>query len=228
MGICVPGARRALRPRVEADTQLAAEVKALLARGDDAVASQRFGEIVDRHQRRATRIAYHYLHDFGEAEDAVQDAFLKAFVHLPSFREELFFELWFTRIVVNCCLDRLKVRNRRGRWLVPAGDDERAPAERQPAEEPSPEIALLRRERRARLEAAIDRLPARQRSVVILNQLEGHSTRDVAGMLDLKEATVRVHLFRAVRSLRRRLRGEQWLVEARRARVLEASGEGRG
>lgn len=228
MGICVPGAGRALRPRVEADTQLAAEVKALLARGNNAAACQRFGEVVDLHQRRAARIAYHYLRDPGETEDAVQDAFLKAFVHLPSFREELFFELWFTRIVVNCCLDRLKVRNRRRRWLVPASDEDRARAERQPAAEPSPETALLRRERRARLEAAIDRLPARQRSVVILSQLEGHSTREVAGMLDLNEATVRVHLFRGVRSLRRLLRGQRWLVEGHRVHGFVPSGEGRG
>jgi RNA polymerase sigma-70 factor (ECF subfamily) len=223
----VPGTRRVIRPRAEADTELAAEVKALLACGDNAAACVRFGEVVDQHQRRAARIAYHYLRDPGEVDDAVQDAFLKAFVHLPSFREELFFELWFTRILVNCCLDRLKVRNRRGRWLVPTSDDDRVRAERQPAVEPSPETALLRRERRAGLEAAIDRLPARQRSVVILSHLEGHSTREVAGMLDLKEATVRVHLFRAVRSLRRLLRGERWLVGGRGARVSRSSG-GRG
>ena len=215
----------ASRPRVEADTQLAADVKALLARGDNAAACERFGEVVERHQRRAARIAYHYLRDAGDVDDAVQDAFLKAFVHLPSFREELFFELWFTRIVVNCCLDRLKVRNRRRRWLVPVGDDDRARAERRPATEPSPETVLLRRERRAELETAIDRLPARQRSVVILSHFEGYSTREVARMLNLNEATVRVHLFRAMHSLRRLLRGKRWMAAGRGAPVRERARE---
>ena len=152
-----PSVRRQVN--AEADTRLAGEIKALLARGDRAEAGERFAQIIDRHQRRATRIAYYYLRDPMEVDEAVQDAFLKAFLHLLSFREELFFERWFTRIVVNSCLDRLKTRTRRNRWLVPTGDNEREQVERRPATEPSPESALLGRERRTRLLAAIEPAP---------------------------------------------------------------------
>ena len=63
-----------------------------------------------RHQRRASRIAFHYLRDAAEADEAVQDAFVKAYSHLASFREALPFEVWFTRILINGCLDRIKAR----------------------------------------------------------------------------------------------------------------------
>ena len=106
-------------PHAAIETRLAGQVKRLLAAGRREEAAERFGAIVDRQQRRAARIAYHYLRDPAEVDEVVQDAFLKAFTHLPSFREDLFFELWFTRILVNASLDRLKARGRRARWMVP-------------------------------------------------------------------------------------------------------------
>ena len=185
-----------------AETALAAEIKRLLAGGKQEEAAERFGAIIDRRQRRAARIAYHYLRDPAEVDEVVQDAFLKAFLHLPSFREDLFFELWFTRILVNACLDRLRAKTRRARWLVPNDAREHPATESAPSHEPSPEAMLLAKERRSRLEAAIDRLPARQRTAVILSHLEGGSAREVSVVMGLKETTVRVHLFRAVRKLR--------------------------
>lgn len=214
--------------RAVVDSQIADEVSALLARGDRVAAGERFAEIVERHQRRATRIAYYYLRDPAEVDEAVQDAFLKAFVHIRSFRERLYFELWFTRILVNGCLDRAKSRARRNRWIVPAGNGDghgepREEIERRPALDPSPEATLLHAERRRELLAAVDRLPERQRAVVVLSQFEGHATREVAAMLDLREATVRVHLFRAIRSLRRILGTEHWFEEKPALRRNEAA-----
>ena len=195
------------------DRRLATEVKGLLASGDQTGACERFEEIVARHQRRATRIAYYYLHNAADVDEAVQDAFLKAFVHLPSFREDLFFELWFTKIVVNGCLDRLKARNRRARWMVPTGtgDEEHDLIGRHLTDEPSAESTLLSNERGAHLRAAVDQLPDRQRAVVVLSQFQGHTTREVSKVLGLSEATVRVHLFRAIRSLRKLLSRHTWL-----------------
>ncbi len=210
--------------RAVADSELVAEVKALLASDDRAAAGARFAELIDRHQRRAARIAYYYLRDPADVDEAVQDAFLKAFTHLPSFREQLFFELWFTRILTNGCFDRLKARSRRRRWMVPVDDTETEQQDwiaRQPADGLSPEAALLQAERNAELLAAVDLLPQRQRAVVLLSQFEGHPTRDVAAMLELSEATVRVHLFRAIRTLRRRLQGPSWLA----ARPASDAGE---
>jgi len=199
-----------VRP-VAIETRLAGEVKQLLAAGQRARAAERFGEIIDRQQRRAARIAYHYLRDPADVDEVVQDAFLKAFLHLPSFREDLFFELWFTRILVNACLDRLKSRNRRTRWLVQQEPHE-GMADTGPASpQPSPETRLLAKERRTQLEAAVDRLPTRQRTAVILTHFEGRTTREASLVMGLNESTVRVHLFRAVRKLRGSLNRDEWL-----------------
>jgi RNA polymerase sigma-70 factor (ECF subfamily) len=199
-----------VRP-VAIETLLAGEVKQLLAAGQRARAAERFGEIIDRQQRRAARIAYHYLRDPADVDEVVQDAFLKAFLHLPSFREDLFFELWFTRILVNACLDRLKSRNRRTRWLVQQEPHE-GMADTGPASpQPSPETRLLAKERRTQLEAAVDRLPTRQRTAVILTHFEGRTTREASLVMGLNESTVRVHLFRAVRKLRGSLNRDEWL-----------------
>src|SRR5919206_2999990 len=113
------GTSAALTAAREADAAAARTVKAFQADGQHADARKRFAERVARHQRRASRIAYHYLRDAAEADEAVQDAFVKAYAHLASFREELPFDVWFTRILINGCLDRIKARTRRERWLLP-------------------------------------------------------------------------------------------------------------
>ena len=200
--------------RAGAETDLAAEVKRLLAGGRREKAAERFGAIIDRQQRRAARIAYHYLRDPAEVDEVVQDAFLKAFLHLPSFREDLFFELWFTRILVNACLDRLKAKARRARWLVPS---DTLAADGPPSNDPSPEATLLAKERRTHLMVAIDRLPTRQRTAVILSHLEGGTAREVSVVMGLNESTVRVHLFRAVRKLRDLLDRDGWIARGRSA-----------
>jgi RNA polymerase sigma-70 factor, ECF subfamily len=189
----------------EADGAAASAVKAAQAEGRHADARERYAELVARHQRRASRIAFHYVRDAAEADEAVQDAFMKAYTHLASFREELPFEVWFTRILINGCLDRIKARTRRERWMAPLPQgpgDERDLAERTPSAAASPEEQLLGRERRQELAEALARLPERQRSVFMLSHYEGCTSREVSAMTGLNESTVRVHLFRAIRKLR--------------------------
>jgi len=199
------GARVAGSPGREADGVAASAVKALQAEGRHAEARERYAELVARHQRRASRIAFHYVRDAAEADEAVQDAFVKAFSHLSTFREELPFEVWFTRILINGCLDRIKARTRRERWVTSMPDGpggERDFAERMPGRGPTPEDVLLSRERRKQLADAIAKLPNRQRAVLMLSHYEGCTSREVSAMTGLNESTVRVHLFRAVRKLR--------------------------
>jgi len=190
----------------EADARVAVDVKALQAAGRLDAARDRFAELVTRHQRRAVRIAMHYLRDAADADEAVQDAFVKSYMHLGTFREELPFEIWFTRILINGCLDRLKGRRRRERWIAPPQLDpsgnERDPAEYLPSRGPSPEDQVLADERRRRLKAALGELPERQRLVFMLSHFDGRSSREVSTMTGLNESTVRVHLFRAIRRLR--------------------------
>jgi RNA polymerase sigma-70 factor (ECF subfamily) len=191
-----------LAPR-EADSAAASAVKALQAEGRHAEARERYTELVTRHQRRAARIAFHYLRDGAEADEAVQDAFVKAYSHLSTFREELPFEVWFTRILINGCLDRIKARTRRERWIVSmpdTGTADRDFAERTASHGPSPEDYVLARERRQKLAAALARLPERQRSVFMLSHYEGCTSREVSAITGLNESTVRV--FRAIRKLR--------------------------
>ena len=102
--------------RLSADSALAAEVKALVVSDQREAARERFGALVASQQRRAVRLAYQYLRDTHDADEAVQDAFVKVFTHITSYREDLPFEVWFTRILINGCLDRLKARRRRERY----------------------------------------------------------------------------------------------------------------
>jgi RNA polymerase sigma-70 factor (ECF subfamily) len=213
--------RRPAAPRSE-DTQIAIDIRELAARGSWDVARERFGELVALHQRRALRIAYQYLHDAADADEVVQDAFVKVFSHIDTYREAWPFEVWFTRILINGCLDRRKARARRGRWFVSAdqgrfGDDaqpvgtHRAHASGHGSNSPAtldPEARLLARERRARLAAAVDRLDGRQRTIFMLSHYGDCTPREVGAMMGLKESTVRVHLFRAARKLRRVLGGK--------------------
>ena len=211
-------AAQASAPAREVDSAAASAVKALQAEGRHAEARERYAELVARHQRRASRIAFHYLRDSADADEAVQDAFVKAYSHLGTFREELPFEIWFTRILINGCLDRIKARTRRERWLVSL--PESAPgqtdfAERMPGTGPSPEDQLLARERRQKLAAALAKLPARQRSVFMLSHYEGCTSREVSALTGLNESTVRVHLFRAIRRLRALLASNGTQAETR-------------
>ena len=77
---------------------IAAEVKALVVGGQRDAARERFADLVAHQQRRASRIAYQYLRDAHDADEAVQDAFVKVFTHIATYREDLPFEVWFTRI----------------------------------------------------------------------------------------------------------------------------------
>jgi RNA polymerase sigma-70 factor (ECF subfamily) len=202
--------RRAVAP-VSVDTLLAVEIRQLVEGGETDRARERFAELVSTHQRRAVRIAYQYLRDAADADEAVQDAFVKVFSHIASYREAWPFEVWFTRILINGCLDRRKARARRERWFAPAEDATGLDEARYGATtvpDADPESRLLARERRARLAAAVGRLDGRQRTVFMLCHYGDRTPREVSAITGLNESTVRVHLFRAARKLRGLLGGK--------------------
>jgi RNA polymerase sigma-70 factor (ECF subfamily) len=201
--------RATSRPALSRESELAASVKALVLSGERDAARERFAELVARQQRRAARIAFNYLRDAHDADEAVQDAFLKVFTHITSYREEFPFEVWFTRILVNGCLDLRKARARRLRWALPmpASPDMVAQLE-PPSNQPSPEDRLMSSERARQIAGAVERLPDRQRLVFTLCHVAEQTTSEVSQALGLSEATVRVHLFRAVRKLRKLLTGD--------------------
>jgi len=199
--------RPATAPSLSKDSELAGAIKALVLAGERDAARERFGELVASQQRRAVRIAYQYLRDAHDADEAAQDAFVKVFTHITTYREDLPFEVWFTRILVNGCLDMRKSRARRLRWTLPMSTTADSRPKEPVAPQPSPEDRLVASERERAISAAVEQLPDRQRTVFTLCHVAEHSTAEVGQALGLSEATVRVHLFRAVRKLRKLLGG---------------------
>jgi RNA polymerase sigma-70 factor, ECF subfamily len=197
--------RPAAVPALSKDSELAGAIKALVLAGERDAARDRFADLVASQQRRALRIAYQYLRDAHDADEAVQDAFVKVFTHITTYREDLPFEVWFTRILVNGCLDVRKSRARRLRWSLPMSATPESPRQDPVAPQPSPEDRLVSSEQGRAISAAVEQLPDRQRTVFTLCHVAEHSTSEVGQALGLSEATVRVHLFRAVRKLRKLL-----------------------
>jgi RNA polymerase sigma-70 factor (ECF subfamily) len=195
---------------VSTASEQARRVKAAVLADQREVAREAFDDLVTGYQRQATRLALYLLRDAAEADEAVQDTFVKVFTHITSYREDLPFEAWFTRILANTCRDRQKARRRRERWEVVGLD--RHPelgsvVETAPDPGLTPEESALGDERRRELMKAIDTLPRQQRTVLLLCHVEGQSPREVGEVTGLNESTVRVHLFRALRKLRSVLEG---------------------
>lgn len=182
----------------------ARRVKALVLADRHDEARESFSDLVAAQQRPALRLALYLLRDPADAEEAVQDAFVKVFTHIVSYREDLPFEAWFRRILVNTCRDRRKSRMRRRRWELSgsSGESEWSAIDRAAASSPTPEERVLSRETGRAVLKAIDQLPGRQREVLLLCHTEGRSPREVGTLMGLNESTVRVHLFRALRKLR--------------------------
>jgi len=178
-----------------------AELVELARRGD----VHAYGELVERHRAVAVRVAYLVMRDAAEAEDAVQEAFVKAHAALPRFREDAPFRPWILRIVANESRNRVRSATRRGTLAL------RAAAVR-PAEEaaPSPEEALLEREKREELLTALERLPEADRLVLGYRFLLGLTEAETASALDCRRGTVKSRTSRALA----RLRGELGSQEA--------------
>ncbi|MBI3636160.1 MAG: sigma-70 family RNA polymerase sigma factor [Candidatus Rokubacteria bacterium] len=185
----------------------------LVADRDEAA----FDRLVARYQERAYRIVWSIVRDGEDARDVSQDAFVRLWETAASFRGTARFSTWFYRLLVNLALDR----RRRDRWWhqVTRGrdrDDDAAPTlERLPAVSVDPIDDLDRRDVMKRVWDAAGALPPRQRAVLHLQVREEMSTEDVATVLECSEATVRVHLHRALMTLRGRL-GARTLKETSR------------
>ncbi len=181
---------------------LAAQVKALLGAGRRDDASECFGRLVAVWQRRALRLAFHYLGNAADADDAVQDAFVKLYAHMATYRADLSFDAWFARIVVNTCLDHLKARRRLPVWPAGFHDSAWDVAAAHASGEPSAERRLLALDAWQAVSEVVSHLPARQREVFVLTHLDEQPPQAIALALGMSPATVRVHLFRALRRLR--------------------------
>ncbi|MCK9554161.1 RNA polymerase sigma factor [Aquamicrobium sp.] len=172
--------------------------------------SSAFELIVRRHNRTLFRAARGVLNDDGLAQEAVQEAYLKAFTSLDSFQARSSLKTWLTRIVVNQAIDF----SRRSRPAVPLEENIAYLHDRSSeggnmagriVDHSNPETEAARQETRLLLEDAIRRLPAIYRCVFILRDVEGLSTADSAFCLNINEALVKKRLSRAREMLRQDL-----------------------
>jgi RNA polymerase sigma-70 factor (ECF subfamily) len=180
-----------------------------IARKGDAVA---FDTLIRRHDKHLYRIARSVLSDDHEAEDVIQESYIRAFTGLRGFRGAASLRTWLTRIVLNEAIRR----SRRRRPMVDLGALHAAQERtRRPLHAPSltardtdPERAAAHSQIRKMLEKAIDNLPVAFRVVFVMRDVEEIGIRDTAKLLGILEETVKTRLHRARRMLRDSL-GEQ-------------------
>lgn len=163
-----------------------------------------FDLLVVRYQERTYRLAWSILGDAEEARDLSQEAFLRLLDVAGSFGGRARFSTWFFRILVNLCLDHRRKNRWWSRLFDPrAGEDLDRALERQPSSLPDPSEEAAKKSTMKKLWSAVDRLSPRQRTALLLQVKEDLKASEIAGVLDCSEATVRVHLHRAVKQLRR-------------------------
>lgn len=148
--------------------------------------------------QRLFRAAWSILKDRGEAEDAVQSAYLKAFASLDRFEGRAALSTWLTRIVINEALGRVRVLERRRNRYEAEGVTMLADHRKSDA----PDEALAREQLRKIMETAIAALPEAFRTVFVLREVEGLSVEDTSQALNIPIATVKTRLFRARRKLK--------------------------
>lgn len=155
-----------------------------------------FELLMRRYNRRLFRVARGIVRADAEAEDVVQQAWLRAYDHLASFEGRSLFSTWLTRICVHEALARV----RKGSRLEPLGDEEEYPMPTG-----TPEQRASDGELRRALEEAIDQLPDGLRAVFVMRSVEGMSVEETAESLGIEEATVKTRAFRARALLQERL-----------------------
>ena len=182
-------------------------MKKALSRTDDTA---EFEQLMRRHNRMLFRTARAILHDDAEAEDALQEAYIKAYGAMGSFRGDAKVSTWLARIVANEALQRLRKQNRRNA-IVPLHSSDAIEEINEIPEgsmSKTPERAAERAEVRRLLEKRIDALPDAYRPVFVLRAVEELSVEEVAEVLHVPAATVRTRFFRARSLLRESLAAE--------------------
>jgi RNA polymerase sigma-70 factor (ECF subfamily) len=175
-------------------------------RGDRAA----FEELVRNYDQAVLKLAYHLTGSEHEAQDIYQEAFLKAYRHIGSFRFECSFYTWIYRIVTNLCLDHLRKKKTRREESSVVGDSEGGEFDMMEhvaddRAEMNPEQDLLRAELGKKIAHALTKLSPRERMVFELKHYQGLKLRTIGEMLNTTEETAKNTLFRATQKLRAEL-----------------------
>jgi len=168
---------------------------------------QAFGALVERHYRAIIQFAHRFLStaDRATAEDIAQQVFLAAWKAAPSFKPRAAVKTWLLRITTNICLNHQRARRRKP--VTPLVSE--PAADSISAGDAQPEQAALDRERAARLQAAVDVLPANQRAAILLRHAQSLSYAQIAAVLQTSVPAVESLLFRARDRLRQVMEGEK-------------------
>ncbi len=174
-------------------------------RGDQGA----FAELVRLYDRKVLRIALRILPSREDAQDAYQEAFLKVYRKLGTFRYQCRFHTWLYRITTNTCLDHLRRRKSRREFGVFERDERAGRSPLQLASDPrpgsSPDQMLGSGEITRRIWIAMDKLSARERIVFVLRHYEGMRLRKIGEACGISEDSAKQSLFRATRKLRKEL-----------------------
>ncbi len=196
--------------------------------GSDAavVARVRAGErdafrvLVDRHARAIFRLAYRMVGNEQDADDVVQETFLRAYRQIGRFESRANFGTWLYRIAVNCAVDLLRQRPRREQGQP---DDGPEPGLTEADANPSPERLTFSAEIQEKVEAALHHLSEAERAAFVLRHFEGQSIDEIGHVLGLRTSATKHTVFRAVQKMRRAL--EPVLADSRASDLARCQGE---
>jgi RNA polymerase sigma-70 factor (ECF subfamily) len=178
------------------------EAAAARAKAGDADA---FRVLVERHSRPLFRLAFRMTGNEQDAEDMVQETFLRAYRRIAKFDERASFGTWLYRITVNCSLDLVRARKRRSEQSGPANPEMEDAVQLLPASGPTPDRMAMSGEARQRIAEAMEELSASERTAFVLRHFEGMGIEDVSRVLGCRPGAARHCVFRAVQKLRRAL-----------------------
>jgi RNA polymerase sigma-70 factor (ECF subfamily) len=170
------------------------------ARSGDADA---FRMLVESHSKAAFRVAYRMTGNEHDADDVVQETFLRAYRQLQHFEERANFGTWLHRIAVNCSLDLLRARSRADRHY--GGDPESAELAGAASSDALQDRLLLSAELQTQVAAAMERLSGNERTAFILRHFEGMPVEEIGRTLGIQVNAAKHTIFRAVRKLRESL-----------------------
>src|SRR5260370_26928907 len=178
------------------------EAAAARAKAGDAAA---FRVLVERHSRPLFRLAFRMTGNEQDAEDIVQETFLRAYRRIGKFDERASFGTWLYRITVNCSVDLLRARKRRSEQSGPTNPEMDDLIQSLPASSPTPDRMAMSGEAKQRIAEAMEELSASERTAFVLRHFEGMCIDEVSRVLGCRPGAARHCVFRAVQKLRRAL-----------------------
>jgi RNA polymerase sigma-70 factor, ECF subfamily len=176
----------------------ATEVSAVLARARQGD-SEAFRSLVERHSRRAFQLAFRITGNEQDAEDVVQESFIRAYRQLGRFEARAHFGTWLHRIVANCSVDLIRTRRARHDH---ASTDALDPSDQPESDAPNPERLAASAQIQRTVAAAMSELSPLERAAFTLRHYEGRSIAEIGKTLGLGTSATKHSVFRAVRKLR--------------------------